>query len=696
MVVSALGAALLVTLLPAQALAVPPDPDRSGVELEDLQQDALTSGAEQAVSRTGLVFRAPVHSEEPPDETVVAPVGGTGSVAFAAPATTASATSAATTAAPSSVTHALSAAAGTQAGTLPVKLAQAADSPAPTGTWQVRLYDRSDALASGLDGALMTVTAPTTGSVPIDVQLDYSQFQNLYGADWASRLKFVQFPECYLSTPDADGCNAYQELETANDSGAKTVTATVDTAADGTVSQASTNDRSTVGSAGAVQASYAQPVAATGDKAVVGVVDSGAGASGTFKATPLSASGKWEAGGSSGAFSYSYPVQVPPAPAGPTPQVSFGYNSQAVDGKTAVASPQASWIGEGWSYDPGHIERRYRSCQDDTKDVNGQTPNNTAKKDKTSDLCWASYNAVMSLNGRTTELVRVGSTNTYRPQSDDGTRVELRTDGDNEDNDHEYWIVTTTDGTKYYYGLNKVGGSHADTHSVFTVPVFGNHPDEPCHKDAFKDSSCSQAWQWGLDKVVDTNGNTMIVNWQQETNYYAADKKFKTPVKYVRGGYPTSIEYGLRPDALTKPAARVVFDARERCLASDTVCDPVNFDKTKDPAAYRPWWDSPGNLNCKSDSKMCPAFPSFWTRMRLDAVSTEAGRPGVSGLATVDRYDLDQSFPRDWYNTSPSLWLNSITHYAYAPGDTKGSKLPPVTFSAYTVDADDPLGDYLA
>ncbi|MGW2521835.1 HNH/ENDO VII family nuclease [Streptomyces sp. NPDC001617] len=594
------------------------------------------------------------------------------------------------------MTHALSAAAGTQAGTLPIKLAQAADSPTPTGTWQVKLFDRSDALAGGLDGALMTVTAPTTGSVPIDVQLDYSQFQNLYGADWASRLKFVQFPECYLTTPDTEGCDAYQELETVNDSAAKTVSATVDTAADGTVSQASANSTTTSQSSGVFQASYVQPAAATGDKAVVAAIDSGAGASGTFKATPLAASDKWEAGGSSGAFTYSYPLQVPPAPAGPTPQVSFAYNSQAVDGKTAVSSPQASWVGEGWSYEPGHIERRYRSCQDDRKDVDGKTPNNTAKKDKTSDLCWASYNAVMSLNGRSTELVRVGTTNTYRPQADDGTRVELRTDGDNADNNDEYWVVTTPDGTKYFFGLNKVGGSHADTQSVFTAPVFGNYPDEPCHKDVFADSRCTQAWQWGLDKVVDTSGNTMIVNWQPETNYYAADKNFKKPVQYVRGGYPTSIEYGLRPSNLTSPAARVVFDAKERCLASDTVCAPANFDKTKDPAAYRPWWDSPGNLNCKSDSKMCPAFPSFWTRMRLDAVTTEAARPGASGLATVDRYDLDQSFPRDWYNTSPSLWLNSITHYAYGPGDTKGSKMPPVTFSAYTVDAGDPLGDYLA
>jgi hypothetical protein len=60
--------------------------------------------------------------------------------------------------------------------------------------------------------------------------------------------------------------------------------------------------------------------------------------------------------------------------------------------------------------------------------------------------------------------------------------------------------------------------------SVFTVPVFGNDPEEPCHKDAFADSSCAQAWQWGLDKVVDVHGNAMVVNWQQETNYYTPNR----------------------------------------------------------------------------------------------------------------------------------------------------------------------------
>ena len=157
-----------------------------------------------------------------------------------------------------------------------------------------------------------------------------------------------------------------------------------------------------------------------------------------------------------------------------------------------------------------------------------------------------SYNAVMSLGGKTTELVGTPppaatprpTPRSTAPSSDDGTRVEHRVGGTNGDNNGEYWIVTTTDGTQYYYGLNKVGGGHADTDSVSTVPVFGNHPGEPCHATAFADSRCGagkqQAWRWGLDKVVDVHGNALVVNWKQETNHYAVKKKFKSPEQYDR------------------------------------------------------------------------------------------------------------------------------------------------------------------
>ncbi|WP_079052314.1 polymorphic toxin type 43 domain-containing protein [Streptomyces regalis] len=703
-VVPALGAVLLVGLLPAQSLALPPDPaveekGRETLELETLGQDEPVVGETFERDLETLKVEVPQDQESAPAGTATAPAADSGTISFGS-------TASATTQASARTGTTAQQVALTPVDDLPVSLGQAPEQPAPTGTWSVQVFDRTAPVSQGVDGALVKVQAPDTGSVPISVKLDYAKFKNLYGADWASRLRFVQFPECYLTTPDVEACQVYEELETTNDTKTQSITATVDTAADGTVTPASAKATEADGPSIA-QAAFrtsATPVAATGDTAVVGAVDSGGGAGGTFKATPLVSNGKWEAGGSSGAFTWSYPLLVPAAPAGPAPSISLSYNSQTVDGRVAVSSPQASWIGEGWDYDPGHIERRYRTCQDDRKALKSGTPNNTAKKDKTSDLCWVSYNAVMSLGGRSVELVRdapAGSnpetdTEIYRPQSDDGTRVERRTGGTNGDNNGEYWIVTTRDGTKYYFGLNQVGGGHADTDSVSAVPVFGNHPGEPCHATAFADSRCGagkkQAWRWGLDKVVDVHGNTMVVNWKQETNYYAVKKKFTSPEQYDRYAYPRSIEYGMRSD-LTKPSATVEFGAEQRCLKSETACTAANFAKTDDPGAYRPWWDTPGNLNCKSASKLCPAFPSFWTQMRLDTVTTKAARAGQTGLGKVDTYELHQSFPEEWYDTSPGLWLNSITRRGFAPGDTTGTlqHKDGVSFAEYSVGSTSPL-----
>ncbi|MDQ0943005.1 polymorphic toxin-type HINT domain-containing protein [Streptomyces sp. V1I1] len=698
------AAVLLALTLPAQAIALPPDPASDEVPREELVLEALPKGqfVPEKSGNAGLArigAEAPVTQSEAPAGTTTPPKADTGNVEFSAPVQPAAFTTGTASATPVALEPAED---------LPVKLGQATGAEAPTGTWQVSITDRADPLAKGVDGALLTVTAPASGSVPVSVQLDYRAYQNLYGADWSSRLRFVQFPECYLTTPAVEECRTYQELETVNDSKAKSITATVDTAADGTVTPAAAPQLGATPS-GVMQAAYVRPApksaatsAATGgDRAVVGAIDSGAGEGGSFKATPLISNGQWAAGSSSGAFTWSYPITVPPAPAGPAPKIALGYNSQSVDGRTATSSPQASWIGEGWDYDPGHIQRRYRTCKDDTKAVDGETPNNTAKKDETSDLCWVSHNAVMSLGGKTVELVRESPTSDiYRPQDDDGTRVQLKTGAGNGDNDGEYWEVTTADGTKYFYGLNKIGGGHADTGSVFTVPVFGNHPDEPCHAATFAASRCNndttkqQAWHWGLDKVVDVHGNAMVVNWHQSTNYYAVSKKTETPEKYVRGGLPDSIEYGLRDDNLGgTPTASVNFYLSQRCLESATVCASENFDKTDDPAAYRPWWDSPGSLNCKSSSKLCPAFPSFWNRMRLGKIETFAHRPGTTGLQKVDTFVLNHSFPRDWYDTSPGLWLNSITRYGFAPGATSGTRMTEsgVSFEKYVVGPNDPL-----
>ncbi|WP_343243287.1 hypothetical protein, partial [Streptomyces sp. SID12501] len=75
-----------------------------------------------------------------------------------------------------------------------------------------------------------------------------------------------------------------------------------------------------------------------------------------------------------------------------------------------MANGQASWVGDGWDYEPGFIERRYRSCADDLK-ANPAKPNNDNATDKKKgDLCWSGDNVVMSMGGSTIELVHDATT----------------------------------------------------------------------------------------------------------------------------------------------------------------------------------------------------------------------------------------------------------------------------------------------
>ncbi|MEU5216495.1 polymorphic toxin-type HINT domain-containing protein [Streptomyces sp. NPDC020807] len=708
-VIPALGAALLVGLLPAQSLAMPPDPgnvetgretlDAEPLELEAIEPEKPVEGETFEKELESLKVEVTADQQQAPAGTTTPPAPETEPFTFGSPAVTPAAYTATTT-------ETTEASDLTQIPNLPIVAGQAEGYPAPTGTWQFSVVDRSKEITEDQEalkvGSVIAVQAPAAGSVPLTVGIQYSAFENLQGADWASRLTLAQFPECYLTTPLVPACQEYEELETVNDPVTNTLTATVDTAADGTVTP--TAATATGPTSGFIQAAYtATPAAASGDKTVLGTVDSGIGPGGSFRASPLASSGKWSAGGSSGAFTWSYPMVMPPAPAGPAPNVTLSYNSQTVDGKTAVSSGQASWVGEGWDYSPGFIERRYRTCNDDTRTLSAKTPNNAAKADKTSDLCWVSYNAVMSLGGTTTELVRDDSASTnpenaterYRPQKDDGTRVERITGGTNGDDNGERWKVTTTDGTQYHFGLNDVGGGHAVTNSVSTVPVFGNHPGEPCYQTAFASSRCGtgkqQAWRWGLDKVEDVHGNVMVVNWGQESNYYAVRGKRDgvKPEQYERSAHPISIEYGMRANDLTKPSATVVFGTAERCTKSSADCASTKF-KPGNPTSYRPWWDTPGSLNCAETSKLCPGFPSFWTQLRLRTVTTNAERPvrpGQTELGKVDTYTLDQHFPEDLYDTAPGMWLKSITRRGFAPGDTTGTvqSKDGVSFAPYTV-----------
>ena len=633
-------------------------------------------------------------------------------------------------------------------GTVPVEIgapkdATSAEATALEGNWSVAMASDTEADAAGVEGVVLEVAPPATATGEAVIALDAADFSQNYGAEWMDRLDFWMYPSCFLTTPDVDGCSeptavptevVYDEVATTvtdttvdEDTGASTTTespgtdlaptvrVTVDVSAlvaDPTATASTATTAAATGTGSVSNARYTsaddtgsgiRTIASgtSGSGTLVGT-SSGSGAGGDFAATPLPASGSWSAGSSSGAFTYSYPLAGPTVPNGPTPNVAFSYNSQSVDGKTSSTNNQASGIGEGWSWDPGSITRTYTNCMlDATTGANN--------KGKTSaDLCYGTKNATLTLNGTTTELVY--ESGLWRTANGDNTKIELLKDTSlaNGDDDGEYWRITDTAGTQYYYGLNRLPNwtSGKDTtDSVFTVPVAGNHAGEPGYNAAFKDSFQDQAWKWNLDYVVDVSGNAMSLWWASETNHYAKAFDFDHPAAYERGGYLKRIDYGQRSNTLytAEPLARMTFTADERCLESEAKCDPDHFTSGNWSENYI-WYDTPADLYCGSSGDCMTPSPTFWSRKLITQVTsctqrvqgasltpynstTETGVQhacALSGqtstpLAKVDQWSLKQSFPWDKTGHYTALWLESITRTGFGV-DGSTETLNPVSF----------------
>ncbi|WP_422772346.1 polymorphic toxin-type HINT domain-containing protein [Plantactinospora sp. WMMC1484] len=528
-------------------------------------------------------------------------------------------------------------AAGVKAGGLTVSVAPAATPAAgeraaagdvsTPGRVRVEVLDRAVSQRARVDGPVFRLgrTDGQRSAAKVGLTVGYEGIANLYGGDFGARLRLARLPECALSTPDRAECAA-ESVPTRNNGEDRTLTAEATTP--------------------------------TGGSGLYAMVAEDSSSQGSYAATQLSPSAKWSVSASSGGFTWSYPLRMPPVPGEGGPNVGLSYSSQAVDGRTATTNNQGSWIGEGFSYEPGHIERRYKSCKDDGHD-------------RSADQCWAFDNATMLLNGSSTELVRVGDT--WRPASDDGSKIEKLTGATNGDNDGEYWRITTVDGIEYYFGLNRLPGWSAnkeETLSTWTVPVYGddtvNGVDEPCKKSTFAESYCDQAWRWNLDYVKDRNGQVVSYFYGRESNYYA--RGGRTDVngdEYHRGGWLKRIDYGQRDGAVysTNAPARVRFDIAERCLSAPANCDPEDL---TDATAAR-WHDVPWDRNCAKDTKckLDQVSPTFWTRKRLTAVTTEIR--GASGWTPVDRWKLEHLFT-DNGDGSRTLWLYKLTHTGLVNG----------------------------
>lgn len=513
------------------------------------------------------------------------------------------------------------------------KPADSADEAGSPERVSMEVLDRRTAQAVAVDGLLLRVRPESEpgggGEVGVEVSVDYSGFAHARGGDWAARLRLVALPECAVTTPNKPGCQTRTPVESVNEVDAQTVTATVDLAT----------------------------------MQVLALEASTSGPTGNWAATSLTPSASWEVSGNTGSFTWSYPLRTPPAVGGPSPELALAYSSGSIDGRVASTNNQTSWVGDGWELWPGYIERRYVSCADDMSGGNNSSR-------KTGDLCWKSDNASIVFGGIATELIKDETTGVWRLKNDDGSRIEKITGGDNPDNNGEYWKLTTKDGVQYFFGVNKRTASDTGrTNSVWTVPVFGNHSGEPCRASAFADSSCTQAWRWNLDYVVDLSGNTMSYFYTRESNRYGLNLNEQS-VSYTRGGYLTRVDYGQRQgtEHTTPAPMRVLFDTAERCLSN---CDTLNS-STADR-----WPDVPYDLICSSTSSCADQLsPSFFTRKRLTGVRTQV-RSGTTYRA-VDEWTLTHKFPDPGDGTNAVLWLDSVKHTGRGNGSIA---LPAVSFT---------------
>ncbi len=501
---------------------------------------------------------------------------------------------------------------------------------------RVQLLDRKTTAKSGVDGLLMRVgrTDQKTEKSQVRLAVDYRDFRHAYGADWDARLRMVALPECALTTPEAAECRV-TPLTSDNDVAVGTVTADV-------------------------------PVG----NGFVALAAAPAGTSGDYSATPLQPSSTWSAGNNAGSFGWSYPVRVPPSADGPEPAVGLSYSSSAVDGRMAASNNQPSMVGEGFDVSSGFIERRYKACAKD----GGTSPSDVG------DLCWKTDNAVLSLNGKSTELIKAAD-GTWHGRTEDGSRITRSTSSTNGngDNDGEHWVVTTTDGTQYWFGRNRLPGWTAgaeETNSTWTVRVFGNQSNEPCHDASFTLAHCLQAWRWNLDYVVDPYGNTMSYWYAKEGNKYAKALNAAAPADYTRGGYLKRIDYGTRGNTAYGTAPmQVVLTPDDRCLSNCGTKNATN------------WPDTPWDQECTA-APCLVGSPTFWTSKRLAKVTTRVW--GGSAYRDVESWTFTHSFPNPGDGTRAGLWLDKIGHAGHVGGT---ATMPDITFvgtqKANRVDATD-------
>ncbi len=368
---------------------------------------------------------------------------------------------------------------------------------------------------------------------------------------------------------------------------------------------------------------------------------------GSFAATPLSLVDHYQVGLSSGAAETSYEFEIPPAGAGPAPEIGLTYSSTAVDSMAAARNNQPGVVGAGWQFEPGYITRHTSPCGFDFL------------PDDAGDRCIYTEQYSITLGGTSSRLFPVaGSGSEFRLEDDPNWRVHRRIrDGvpaDAPDSGGVYWELIQPDGTIYSFGGRAFD---TDANSIFYQWVLGPEQTRAdyCPDDADLDL-CRSAWRWQVDRVRDTNGNHVDYQYELEFNHYQARGGSDTRRQYVRAGRLTEVRYNF--DDGDTHHSRVQFSYDRRCIpdpGTPGICD----EEPRDDANQDAYPDTPLDLLCGATSTPEDAPPdsigpascdpddkaqTFFTTYRLRGVTSSIRESAAVEWVPATEYQLTYAF----------------------------------------------------
>ncbi len=231
-----------------------------------------------------------------------------------------------------------------------------------------------------------------------------------------------------------------------------------------------------------------------------------------------------------GAGTYTFPIDLPPGPAGFQPSLTLRYNSQIVDGANIYT--QANWIGMGWTLDTPHILRDMHGTVSDTGDDTF-----SLILDGVSHRLLKDANGVYHTEDETFLKISYNVLTSYEP----------------------WWEVWDKEGNKYIFGerylfFRDAGNSrYISKYLRECTPTVGEF----------------EIYRWSLQKVVNKYGKEMLFTYAEDQKQTDRDCNGYADDYFDRAVYPESIIYP---------------NNRYR----------VFFGYLSDRDDYRPWWDGLG------------------------------------------------------------------------------------------------------